>query len=177
MPDSLFHFLFPVISALAARVHIKHPIRNILLAGLLAVLIDIDHLSFLGPTRGLLHNFFATSVFPAILIFLTFHFRKSYQAKGFAILLMIFLSSHTFLDLSFGGGVALFYPFSLKYHSFDFELSVTEGSIVSQQGLGLLFYFVSVILPLYFLDRLIEMTERRHESFKKAFKQLTHPKK
>ena len=35
--DSLFHFIFPIIAALAARVHIKHPIRNILIAAFLAV--------------------------------------------------------------------------------------------------------------------------------------------
>ena len=177
MPDSLFHFLFPVICALAVRIHIKHPIRNVLIVGILTVLMDLDHLSFLGPTRGLLHNFFVTTLFPYILVLLTIHFKRSYYEKGFAILLSIFLPSHTFLDLAFGGGVMLFYPFSQTMYSLNFSLAVTEGYVVSVAGLGLLFYFASIIAPLYFLDRLIETSEKQHENLRKAYKDLIHPKK
>jgi membrane-bound metal-dependent hydrolase YbcI (DUF457 family) len=177
MSDSLFHFLFPVICALAVRVHVKHPVRNILLAGFLTVLIDLDHLSFLGPARGLLHNMFVTTIIPYILVVLTFYFRRSYQEKGFAILLSVFLPSHTFLDLAFGGGVMLFYPFSQVLYSLNFNLAVAEGYLVSAAGLALLFYFVSIIAPLYFLDRLIEKSEKQHETIRKAFKELFKPKK
>ena len=177
MPDSLFHALFPVISALAARVHLKHPIRNIFIAGLLTVLIDLDHLSFLGPSRGLLHNMFVTTVIPYILVILTFYFRRSYQEKGFAILLAIFLPSHTFLDLAFGGGAMLFYPFSQTIYYLNFNFMTSEGALVSAAGLALLFYFVSIIAPLYFLDKLIEKTNKQHETFRKALKELLHPKK
>ena len=172
MPDSLFHFLFPMIAALAARVHLKHPIRNIVLAGLLAVLIDVDHLNFLGPTRASLHNVFITTGLPALLILYTFYFKRSYYAKGFSILLLVFLSSHTFLDYSFGGGVAVLYPVSTTYYSLDFDLLVTEGALVSGPGLGLLYYFASVIIPLLFLDNLIELSEKQHESIRKVLKEI-----
>lgn len=172
MSDSLFHFVFPIVAALAARVHLKHPVRNIVLAGLLSVLIDLDHLSFLGLSRALFHNVFVTILLPLVIVFLTFYFRKSYNTKGFAILLLIFLSSHTYLDWAFGGGVALFYPISQTYYSLNLNFAVSEGNLISGPGLGLLFYFVSIILPLFFLDEIIELMERKHESFRKALKNL-----
>ena len=60
--DSLFHFIFPIIAALAARVHIKHPVRNILIAAFLAVAVDIDHL--IGIPRATTTNIFVLQVRP-----------------------------------------------------------------------------------------------------------------
>ena len=68
--DSLFHFIFPIIAALAAKVHVKHEIRNILIVGVLAVLIDVDH--FVGVERATFHNIFVTVLIPIIIIILAF---------------------------------------------------------------------------------------------------------
>jgi membrane-bound metal-dependent hydrolase YbcI (DUF457 family) len=175
--DTLFHFLFPVITSLAAKVHVKHKIRNILLAGALTVLIDLDH--FIGLERATFHNIFITILLPVILILFTFSLKAKYSLKGFSILLLLFLSSHTILDL-FSGGVALFYPLSDRYYSINFGVtipiptrfppSIIEGYVISSIGLGLLFYFLIILLPCLFLDDIIEIMEKKHESFRKALK-------
>jgi len=176
--DSLFHFLFPIIAALAARVHVKHTIRNVIILGILAASLDVDH--FIGPglSRALLHNVFVTILIPLILIFFAFVLRTSIYTKGFTILLLVFLSSHLFLDLFGGGEVAILYPLSDKYYSINFDLSVplantlSEGEIVSSFGIGLLLYFIIVILPCLFLDDIIEIMEKKHENLRKAVRDL-----
>jgi len=184
--DSLFHFIFPIIAALAAKVHVKHEIRNILIVGVLTVLIDADH--FVGVERATFHNVFITLILPIIIIILAFSFRANYSFKGFSILLLIFLSSHTFLDLFSGyPGVALFYPINDTYYSLEFGItiplttkfapSIMEGYIISSLGLGILLYLIIIILPCLFLDDIIEIMEKKHESFRKALKSLSHPKK
>jgi len=177
--DTLFHFVFPIIAALAARIHVKHPVKIILSTALLAVLIDLDHFIFLE--RATFHNVFITILLPFLLIFLSFHFKTKYFIKGFFILLLLFLSSHTFLD-TFTGGVALLYPLSEQYYSINFALTIPleskfspyliEGVIVSSLGLGIFLYFLVIILPCLFLDEIIEKMEEKHEDFLKAFKDL-----
>jgi membrane-bound metal-dependent hydrolase YbcI (DUF457 family) len=180
--DSLFHFLFPVLIALAAKVHVKHEIRNILIVGVLTVLIDLDH--YFGLTRATFHNVFITLLLPVIIIIIAFSFKKNYSLKGFSVLLLIFLSSHLFLDLFSEGPVALFYPLSNEYYSFNFNISVPLGSgyngyLISTMGVGILAYFIIIFLPCLYLDDIIEIMEKRHESFRKALRQfikLSHPK-
>ena len=174
--DILFHFLFPIITALAAKVHIKHRLRNILIAGALTVLIDLDH--FIGVERATFHNVFITLLLPLITVILTFNFKTSYNFKGFSILLLIFLSSHLVLDI-FSGSVALFYPISDKYYSFAFELIIPlqsklegnfEAYIISPLGFSILIYFIIILLPCLFLDDIIEIMKKKHENFRKALK-------
>lgn len=175
--DSLFHFLFPVITALAAKVHVKHRLRYILIAGALTILIDLDH--FIGIERATFHNVFITLLLPIILIFLAFSFKTKYNFKGFSILLLIFLSSHLVLDL-FSGSIALFYPFSSNYFSFGFDVKipleskfVSEGYLISSLGVGILIYFIMIFLPCLFLDDIIEIMEKKHESFRKALRDFS----
>ena len=175
--DLLFHFLFPIIGALAAKVHIKHKIRDILIIGALSLLVDLDH--FIGLERATFHNVFITLLLPIIIIILAFSFKKSYNLKGLSILLLIFLSSHLILDIFSEGYVALFYPISNKYYTFEFDISIplnssfySRGYIITTFGVGILIYFIMIILPCLFLDDIIEIMERRHERFRKALKDL-----
>ena len=172
--DLLFHFLFPVITALAAKVHVKHRLRNILIAGALTVLIDLDH--FIGVERATFHNVFITLLLPLIIVILVFNFKTSYYFKGFSILLLIFLSSHLILDI-FSGSIALFYPLSGNYYTFDFNIMIPinskftlEGYLVSSLGTSILVYFIVILLPCLFLDDIIEIMKKKHESFRKALK-------
>jgi len=177
--DPLFHFVFPSLVAFAAKVKIKHRLRDILLVGALSVLIDLDH--FIGVERATFHNIFITFLIPLAIVLLTFIFKTKYDVKGFAILLLIFLSSHLVLDL-FPGEIALFYPLSDKYYSFSFDLTMPVQSklangtfdayLISSTGTGILIYFIIIFLPCLFLDDIIEIMERRHESFRKAFRDL-----
>jgi membrane-bound metal-dependent hydrolase YbcI (DUF457 family) len=174
--DILFHFIFPLIIALAAKVHVKHELRDILIAGILAVLIDLDH--FIGLERATFHNIFITLLLPIIIVILAFSFKGKYNFKGFSILLLIFLSSHLVLDV-FPGPIALFYPFSNNYYGFNFNIAIPiksklapEGYLVSSLGLGILIYFIIIVLPCLYLDEIIEIMEKKHESFRKAIKEM-----
>ncbi len=185
--------MFPVIAALAARLNIRHQIKTILSLAFLGVLLDIDHL-FIGLERMLLHNVFITLLIPLILLALAFLIKLDKYKKGFILLLLIFLSSHVFLDLfnpniedgirinMDTGGVALFYPLSTVKYSIDFNLRSTDifpflpqasdGYLVSSLGFGILMYFIIVIVPCLFLDDIIELAEKRHEKFMKASKEF-----
>lgn len=190
--DSLFHFVFPIIAALAARLHLKHPIKSILAAAIIAVLLDLDH--FIGFERATFHNIFVTILIPLILLYLSFHLKLNRYYKGFFILLLIFLSSHLFLDLFSSPilgegigivenkGVAIFYPLSTVKYSIDFNIKIplvsvvppysVEGYIVSSLGFGILVYFIIILVPCIFLDDIIEIMEKKHESFRKAIRQF-----
>lgn len=174
--DSLFHFIFPIFAALAARVHIKHPVRNILIAACLAVAVDIDHL--IGIPRVTTTNIFVLVLIPLIFIFYAFSKKKSYNLKGLSILILIFLSSHLFLDM-FTGGVGLFYPLTDAIYAINFDIPFAwtnyagvsyEGFIVSSLGVGITLFFAIIVLPCYFLDEIIVIMEKKHESFWKAVK-------
>lgn len=187
--DSLFHFVFPIIAALAARLHLKHPIKSILSAATLTVLIDVDH--FIGLPREIFHNIFVTIMIPAVLLLLAFHLRANRYVKGFLFLLLIFLSSHVFIDMfsnpvlgngigiSEGSGVALFYPLSDTLYSINFNIKIPlptiesnnmEGYLVSSLGFGILMYFIIILVPCIFLDDIIEISERNHEKIRRAAK-------
>lgn len=191
--DTLFHFVFPIIAALAARLNIKHPIRSILGAAFLALLIDLDH--FIGIERATFHNILITILIPLILLFLSFHLKLNRYVKGFFFLLLIFLSSHVFLDLFsspvFGGnisitegenGIALFYPLINTRYSINFNIKIPlktsfppytiEGYLISSLGFGMLLYFIIILIPCLFLDNIIEIAERKHEKFRKASKRF-----
>ena len=64
--DSLFHFLFLIIGALAARFHVKHGFRTVMILGFLTVIIDIDRYVY-GFEKMLFHNLFFTVGLPLVL--------------------------------------------------------------------------------------------------------------
>jgi len=176
--DLLFHFLFPVIGALAAKIHVKHAVRNILIIGALNVVLDLDH--FFGVERATLHNIFITLLLPIFIIILAFSFKTSYNFKGVSVLLLIFLSSHLILDIFSEGPIAIFYPLSNIYYRVDLDITMPldsrfaeRGYLISTLGVGILIYFIIIILPCLFLDDIIEIMEKRHESFRKAIKDLS----
>ncbi len=192
--DSLFHFVFPIIAALAARINIKHPIRTIFITAFLTVLIDFDH--FFGLERATFHNIFITILIPIALVLLSLNLKSKYYLKGFSFLLLIFLSSHLFLDLfSFpafgnyigiteGEGVALFYPVINTYYSINFNVKIPlktiflpyiiEGHLISSLGFGILVYSILILVPCLFLDDIIEIAEGKHEKIIKASKEFFH---
>ncbi|MBN2202902.1 MAG: metal-dependent hydrolase [Candidatus Aenigmarchaeota archaeon] len=188
--DSLFHFVMPILAALAARLNIKHQIKTILAAAFFSVLIDIDHFIYLDQYRALFHNIFITLIVPIALVCLSFHLKLDKYKKGFFLLLLIFMSGHLLVDLfsypiygsgigiNSGDGIPLFYPLSNERYYIDFSVTIpmaiptnpqfVEGYIVSSLGFGLLLYLIMVIIPCLFLDDIIEISERKHESFRKA---------
>lgn len=176
--DSLFHFLFPIIGALAARVHVKHGIRTIILLGVITVLIDVDHFIY-GFDRMLFHNIFFTVVFPLVIILVVFLSKSDYYMKGFSVMLFLFLSSHLILDIFTEPGVALLFPLSAQYYLLDFNIYVpiaskfsSQGAIVSSAGIGVLIFTVLILFPCMFLDEIIFFMEKKHENFRSALKDV-----
>ena len=173
--DSLFHFIFPVIAALAARVHTKHLFRSIFFAGLITLLIDIDHFIGFSFDRALFHNVFVTILIPVFLLFLSFEFKTSKYTKGFFVLLLIFLSSHLFLDLfTEGAGIAILFPFSTTRYFIEFCLSVpivgefaSEACVISSYGISLFLFFIIILMPCYYIDKIIEHVGRAHRKIRR----------
>ena len=176
--DTLFHFVFPLMAAMAAQVHIKHPVKNLLIAAFLAsIVLDLDHFIFIE--RATFHNLFITLLLPSLLVFHAFHKKASYETKGLSIVLLIFLFSHTVLDVITEPGVALLYPISEEYFVFNPSLwiplestFVTEGMLISPLGIGGLVYFVLVVIPCYFLDKSMQVMERQHKNLHRALRYI-----
>jgi hypothetical protein len=185
--DTLFHFIFPIIAALAARLNIRHQIKTILSLAFLTVLLDLDHL-MPGLERALLHNIFIVFLIPLALLLLSFEFKTDRYKKGFLFLLIMFLSSHTIIDMfsnmdytsgvgiRTGDGVALFYPLDNTRYYVDFNISVpslsvlpytTDGYLASSLGVGILLYFIFIVLPCLFMDDILESAEQSHKKLRK----------
>ena len=107
--DALFHFIFPLMAALAARIHMKHGVIAVVTMAASAVLIDIDH--FMGPGLGgaMFHNLFFTLCVPFTILSIMYTWGGEIERQA-SICLLLFLFSHTILDLFSEGTVALFYP-------------------------------------------------------------------
>lgn len=138
--DSLFHFVFPLIIALAARVHLKHGLLWVLGLSLAAVLLDLD---VFFVHRATLHNLFVTLLLPAILVAFAFQYEKrGNKYKTLSLLLLLFLLSHTILDMGTESGVQLLYPFTDQVYQFSGGVSVGlpigSGYLVSGLGISLL---------------------------------------
>jgi membrane-bound metal-dependent hydrolase YbcI (DUF457 family) len=149
--DSLFHFIFPLMAALAARIHMKHGIPAVLLMASTAVLIDLDHF-IPGGAGAVFHNLFFTLVIPFTMLSIAYA-RGSGTQRQAAMCLLLFLFSHTVLDLFSGGTVALFYPITGQQFAINFSVAWGGYEIISASGIGLLLYF-SILLMCFFLQEI-----------------------
>ena len=148
----LFHFIFPLMAALAARIHMKHGIIGVLTMAVSAVLIDIDY--FMGPGLGgaMFHNLFFTLAVPFTILSIMYAWGGEMERQA-SMCLLLFLFSHTILDLFSGGTVALFYPITGHQFAINFGFSLGGYELISASGIGLLMYF-SILLVCFFLQEL-----------------------
>ncbi|MCX6814896.1 MAG: hypothetical protein NTY20_04585 [Candidatus Aenigmarchaeota archaeon] len=146
--DSLFHFIFPLMAALAARIHMKHGVIGVLLMALSAVLIDVDHL--IGLPGAMFHNLFFTLAVPFTILSIMYTWGRETERQA-AMCLLLFLFSHTVLDLFSGGTVALFYPITGQQYAINFNVTWGGYQIISSSGIGLLIFF-SILLVCFFLQ-------------------------
>ena len=168
--DSVFHLIFPLIIALAAKVHLKHGLEWILGLALATVLLDLD-VFFIH--RATFHNLFVVLLLPAILAALAFQYeKKGTKWKTLSLLLLLFLLSHTILDMGTESGVQLLYPFTDQVYQFTGGVSVSlptgEGYLVSGLGISLLLYFFLLLLVL-FMEDFVKYFEK-DGNVEKAFK-------
>lgn len=148
--DSLFHFVFPLIAALAARIHMKHGVPAVLAMAFSAVLIDIDH--WMGLPGAMFHNLFFTLAVPFTILSITYTWGGETERQA-SMCLLLFLFSHTILDLFSEGTVALFYPITGMQFGINFKLSRGGYDIITSSGIGLLIYF-AIILLCFFLQEI-----------------------
>jgi membrane-bound metal-dependent hydrolase YbcI (DUF457 family) len=168
--DSLFHFIFPLIIALAARIHLKHGIEWVVGLALATVLLDLD--VFLIH-RATLHNVFVVVLLPIILVLLAFRYeKKGTKYKTLSLVLLLFLFSHTLLDMGTEAGVQLFYPLSDQVYQFTGGISVGlpagQGYLISGVGISLALYFFFLLLVLFIEDFVGFFA--RGKNVRKAFK-------
>jgi membrane-bound metal-dependent hydrolase YbcI (DUF457 family) len=162
--DSLFHFIFPMIAALAAKIHVKHGLETVIGLSLAAVLIDLD-VFFIH--RATFHNLFLTALLPLVIIALVFRYRpRNAYLKMTSIALFLFLISHTVLDLFTEAGVALLYPLSSQFYTMDINVVVAtplgQSSLVTSAGVGLTLYF-AIILAVLFVEDFLVMSKRERK--------------
>lgn len=153
--DTLFHFIFPLMAMMAARVKVKHVITVSIILAAAAASLDLDHFFGLVP-RATFHNIFVTVLFPVIL-FLIFFKKKNKTYMHLSLILLLFLVSHPILDMFDEGGVELFYPISDQMYDltkFSLNIPLPTGEkvyIISTAGVGLTIYFL-LILSVIFID-------------------------
>ncbi len=136
-------------AALAARIHLKHGIPAVLLMASTAVLIDLDHF-IPGGSGALFHNLFFTLVLPFTILSIAYNRGNGAQRQA-AMCLLLFLFSHTILDLFSEGTVALFYPITGQQFAINFSVGWGGYEFISASGVGLLLYF-SILLMCFFLQ-------------------------
>src|SRR6266550_4529535 len=160
--DTLFHFVFPLIALMAARVKIKHEIPVAFGLAFSAAALDIDHFFGMVP-RGTFHNVFVVILLPISLFILSLKFEKgATYYKNITLTLLLFLCSHPIADMFEPGGVKFFYPFSNDYNdlsalSLTIPLSPgTNGYLISTGGVGLTIYFL-MIFGVIFIDDFLEI--------------------
>jgi hypothetical protein len=146
--DVLFHFIFPLMAALAARIHMKHGVIAVIIMALSAVLIDVDYV--LGVPGAMFHNLFFTLCVPFTILSIMYAWGGEMERQA-SMCLLLFLFSHTILDMFSGGSVALFYPITGQMFSINFSLSWGAYEVISASGIGLLIYF-SLLLACFFLQ-------------------------
>jgi hypothetical protein len=146
--DPLFHFIFPLMAALAARIHMKHGILAVVTMAASAVLIDIDH--FMGPGLGgaMFHNLFFTLAVPFTILSIMYTWGGEMERQA-SMCILLFLFSHTILDLFSGGTVALFYPITSQQFAINFSLAWGSYQVISASAIGLLIYFAILLMCFY----------------------------
>jgi membrane-bound metal-dependent hydrolase YbcI (DUF457 family) len=167
--DSLFHFLFPLIAMLAARIRLSHGLVTVLGISAAAVLIDVDHYFGFVP-RGTFHNVFVTVLLPVTLLALSFRYGVE-RHRQISIALLLVMTSHVMLDMFSEGAVYLLYPLSMQQFSLAaFYLMTAEGYyVVTSSSIGLLIYFC-IIGMCFFLEDIDLFLVRKHVQFRYALK-------
>lgn len=167
--DSTFHFIFPLIIALAAKVHLRHGIIWVIGLSLATVLLDLD---VFFVHRATFHNIFVTLFLPMALVAIAFMLEKrGFKYKTLSLMLLLFLFSHTILDMGTEGGVQLFYPLWDNVYQFGGGLSVDlpagQGYLISGLGISLALYFFILLMVLFAED--FARYFQKDREFEKAF--------
>ncbi len=175
--DSLFHFVFALIAALALDLHKKHKLFFVFAVAVFAVIIDIDHFFGIDPLYNKpLHNLFVALLIPIILFYIAYRYERNKKPRTtglqkFMLIVAVMLLGHVIADM-FYGEVKLFYPFSYEGYSF-IDLALPQPfeyyDFVTSQGVAVLIYAI-IILSVLFAEDFIKWHEEKHESVSKSIR-------
>ncbi len=176
--DSLFHFVFSVIAALALDLHKRHKLWFVLAAASFAVLIDFDHFLYIDALNPKpFHNVFVTIGVPLLFFYAAYkternHKFKSTEMQQFFLVVIAMLVGHLVADMFYSADyrVQLFYPLSHASYSFadlDLPTPMERYDFITSQGVALLFYSI-VLFSILFAEDFIKWHEEKHEGIKKS---------
>ncbi|MFH1257487.1 MAG: metal-dependent hydrolase [Candidatus Micrarchaeota archaeon] len=176
--DSLFHFVFSVIGALALDLHKKHRMWFVFAAAAFAVAIDFDHFFNIDPNYAKpLHNIFFVVLVPLILFYFSYRLERNRKPRStlmqqFWLVVMVMLVGHLIMDMfySIDYRILLFYPLSYASYSFaDLPLPtpLMKYDFITSQGVALLVYFV-VLMTILLVEDFIKWHEEKHENVKRS---------
>ncbi|MBU1197398.1 hypothetical protein KJ765_02695 [Candidatus Micrarchaeota archaeon] len=169
--DSLFHFLFGFIAALALDLHKRHKLWFVGLAALMGVLLDFDYF-LTSTTLRPFHNVFIAIVLPIGLFFILRHFRSHWSARElefFFLVMAAMLTGHLVADMFLDHEAILFpltdatFSFVDLQHLIPFEFK----PFISPLGIALVVYTI-VILLIRFAEDYVYFRERRKHSVEKS---------
>ena len=177
--DSLFHFIFSVIAALALDLHKKHRLVFVISAASFAVLIDFDH--FLGWDAAYikpLHNAWIAILLPLLLFYVAYRYYRNNKKYGielqkFFLVVMAMLAGHLVADM-FYGEIKLFYPLSHEGYSFSdlpFPRPFEKYDFITTEGIALLFYSI-ILLAILFAEDFIKWHEEKHEGVRRSIRDV-----
>jgi hypothetical protein len=115
-----------------------------------AVMIDIDYFMGSGLGGAMFHNLFFTLAVPFTILSIMYSWGGETERQA-SMCLLLFLFSHTMVDLFSGETVALFYPITNMQFGINFSLAWGGFEIISSSGVGLMIYF-SILLLCFFLQ-------------------------
>jgi hypothetical protein len=176
--DSLFHFVFSIISALAVDLHKKHKMFFVFAAAAFAVAIDFDHFFHIDPfNMKPLHNLLFIIGVPLLLFYFSYRLERNRKPRTtvmrqFWLVVMIMLVGHLITDMFYSPDyrIMLFYPFSYQSYSFaDLPLATpfTKYDFITSQGVALLVYFV-ILMSILFIEDFVKWHEEKHENVKRS---------
>ncbi len=178
--DTLFHFVFSVLAALALGLHQKHRLLFVFWAAFFSILIDVDHLFLLFnpslfPVHRPLHNIFVIIFLPLALFLIAFYIERKKGTtilQSFFLVLMVLLVGHVIADMFFDS-VELLYPISTVRFGFpNIEVLIPSQfylPLISRQGIALAVYGLFICLAL-FVEDFIYFFEKKHEQAKNALR-------
>ncbi|MFH1750687.1 MAG: metal-dependent hydrolase [Candidatus Micrarchaeota archaeon] len=180
--DSLFHFVFSVIGAMALDLHKKHRLVFVMSAASFAVLIDFDHFFNIDPLYAKpLHNIFVAILIPLALFYIAYRYERNLhprrtELQKFFLVVMVMLVGHLVADMFYSQDfrVKLFYPLSYESYSFaDLPLPtpLERYDFITSQGVALLFYSI-ILLSVLFAEDFIKWHEEKHESVRRSIKDV-----
>lgn len=172
LADILFsvtgHFVISILAGTMIYLGYRKHFHRVLLAAVLVVFIDIDHLSFFRGISGgalIFHNLLFAFLIPLICmitLMVRAKERHEYSSVYTAALFFVMLSGHIFYDGMDMTPVLYYYPFSMNSIMFsDLFTSFAISNTMNVMIIGII-YFTFLVLVFNRIISILALDEERH---------------